>query len=214
MASPRLVGGALVVLALAVAGCDTGDGRTLRSPPPGATAPPLATSSTSSSVPAVIGPPVGSEEASALALTSPVVLGGQAIPARYTCDGEHVSPPLAWTGVPGGTVELALTVRDPDAADGDFVHWVVTGLDPALTGIGEGAVPEGAVEARNDTSEFGWFGPCPPPGETHRYVFTLFALSAPSGVGTTAGATEAIAALESTPGLTATLIASYERPTA
>lgn len=215
MASPRGAGPTVAVLfviaSVLTAGCDTGDGRTLRPPAPGATAPALPASTTATTAAAVIGPPVGSEESGALVLASPAIFEAQAIPSRYACDGENVSPPLSWSGVPAGTVELAITVRDPDAPDGDFVHWVVTGLDPLLAGIGEGALPEGAVEARNDTSEFGWFGPCPPEGSTHRYVFTLYALSVPSGVAAGADAIAAIAALEEAPAATAVLTATYGR---
>ena len=80
---------------------------------------------------------------------------------RHTCDGERLSPPLGWGQVPAGTVELAITMTDPDA--GGFVHWVVSSIDPAIVGISDGTLPEGAVEGRNDSSEFGWFPPCPPP---------------------------------------------------
>lgn len=215
MASPsrryRRAAAALAALAaLAGSGCDTGDGRDLAPPPPGATAPPLPTSSTTTSAPA-IGPAAGSE-ATALALGSPAFAEGAAIPATHSsCEGDNVSPPLSWTGVPAAAVELALVVRDPDAPDGDFVHWVVTGLSPAVSAIGAGSVPEGAVEARNDISEFGWFGPCPPPGETHRYTFTLHALGTPSAVAPGAGAAEAIAAVEAASIARATLTATFGR---
>jgi len=93
-----------------------------------------------------------------------------------------VSPPLGWTDVPAGTKALMLTVTDPDARG--FVHWVAWDLPPDGTGLAEGAsgaMPAGAVEGRNDFGRTGWGGPCPPSG-THRYVFTLTALSAPLGL--------------------------------
>jgi len=217
MASPprrsaRAAARLVALAALVAGGCDTGDGRELQHPAPGATAPPLPTSSSATSAPAA-GPAVGSESAATLALTSPAFGEGSAIPARYaSCDGDNVSPPLAWAGVPAGTVELALVVRDPDAPDGDFVHWVVTGLSPGLAAIGEGAVPDGAVEARNDTSEYGWFGPCPPAGETHRYTFTLYALGSPSGVAPGADGADAIAAVEASSMAAATLTATFGNP--
>lgn len=208
-----LVGCCALVAGGLIAGCDTDDGRTLRPPPPGATAPPLASSTTATTA-AVIGtPPVGSASGTGapvegFALTSPAFGEGGVVPDRYTCP-TNVSPPLAWAGVPPGTVELAVVVRDPDALDGEFVHWVVSGIDPASTALPEGAVPAGAVEARNDISEFGWFGPCPPEGEVHRYVFTLHSLSVPSGVAFDAGAPAAIAAIEAASAATATLTATY-----
>ena len=189
-----------------LAGCDTDDGRTLADPPPGATAPPRPTGTTSTT--AAVNPPVGSEEGS-LVLGSPAFGAGLAIPDRYGCEGDDVSPPLGWTGVPAGTVELALTMVDPDAPGGQFVHWVVAGMDPALLGLEEDDVPEGAVEARNGTSEFGWFGPCPPEGETHNYVFTLYALQQPSGVQPGTSGEDAIRQIASTPGSAAVLSGTF-----
>lgn len=205
-----LVCAAGVALA-ALAGCDTGDGRALADPPPGATAPPLPSANTSTTA-AMVNPPVGSEEVTTLVLGSPAFATGQPIPDRYACDGDNVSPPLAWSGVPDGTVELALTVVDTDAPGGQFIHWAITGLSGALTGIDEDGVPEGAVEARNDSSEFGWFGPCPPPGETHQYVFTLYALSQPSGVAAGTGGPDAVRQIAMSPGVAATLTGTYTAP--
>ena len=115
-------------------------------------------------------------------LTSPSFSDGGAIPSRYSCDGRDVSPPLAWSGVPAGTKALLLSVTDPDARG--FVHWVAWDLAPDLGALAEGAsgrLPGAAVEGRNDFGRTGWGGPCPPSG-THRYVFTLTALSAPLGL--------------------------------
>ena len=108
-------------------------------------------------------------------LGSPAFGNGDEIPARFTCAGEGMSPPLAWASMPPAA-ELALVVRDR-AADG-FVHWVVTGIDPVVQGLGEGAVPEGAVEALNDAGSVGWTAPCPPEG-VHTYTFSLHVLADP-----------------------------------
>jgi Raf kinase inhibitor-like YbhB/YbcL family protein len=97
------------------------------------------------------------------------------IPQRYTCDGENVSPPLTFTGVPAGTEELALLVEDPDAPSGTFVHWVAWGIDPAKAALAEGEAP--AATGTNGFGRRGYAGPCPPRGAPHRYVFTVFALS-------------------------------------
>jgi Raf kinase inhibitor-like YbhB/YbcL family protein len=107
---------------------------------------------------------------------------GASIPSRYSCDGRDISPPLAWSGVPARAKALLLSVTDPDARG--FVHWVAWDLVPDLGGLAEGAsgaLPGGAIEGRNDFGGIGWRGPCPPSG-THRYVFTLTALSAPLGL--------------------------------
>lgn len=194
----------LVPLALGLTGCDTDDGRALRSPAPGATAPPLATSTTAAENLGT--PPVGSGSSS-LALSSATFAEGAAMPARLSsCDGEDLSPALAWTGVPLETTELALTVIDPDAPGAPFVHWVVGGIDPSVTGFEEGGLPESAIEVRP------WTGPCPPDGETHDYVVTLYALSEPAGMTADTGVEAALGALESTPGPTATLRGTYARP--
>lgn len=118
-------------------------------------------------------PPEGPAE---LTLTSEAFDDGETIPTRYTCDGEEVSPPLEWSGVPDGASELVLLMTDPDAPSGEFVHWVVGGLDPASGGLEEGEVPTDAVEGTNDFDEQGYGAPCPPSEDTaHRYVFRLYA---------------------------------------
>lgn len=117
------------------------------------------------------------------------VAAGQAIDASYTCDGDDSSPALAWQGAPEGTGELVLVLEDPDAPGGTFTHWLVYDLTPDVTSI-PGAVPaDGAVEeptplrqGRNGFGEIGYGGPCPPGGETHRYVFRLLALDTELGL--------------------------------
>ena len=126
-----------------------------------------------------------------LTIRTPVFHEGGSIPARYTCDGEDVSPPLEWSGVPEGAKSLALTCDDPDAPSGLWVHWVVFDLPPSVTGLAEGVPPNpeisgGGRQGKNDFRKIGYGGPCPPSG-THRYVFTLYALDSPSGL--PAGAT-------------------------
>lgn len=178
----------VAVLVAATAACGD-DGRTLREPradqtttsaPPATTATSGATGggSTTTTVP--------------MQLTSPSFTDGSTIPPAYTCRGADISPPLSWVGIPAGTVELALVVRDIDADM--FTHWVVAGVSPAVGGLGEGALPPG-VEATNDFGRPGWAGPCPPSG-THNYEFLLYALAEPSGVTAGQPATDAIAAIE------------------
>jgi Raf kinase inhibitor-like YbhB/YbcL family protein len=114
--------------------------------------------------------------AAALVLTSPAFGSGGTIPARYTCDGKGVSPPLHWTAPPRGTRSLTLTVVDPDAPGGHFVHWRATGIRPASRGLRQGQ--HAPHEGQNSTGSRGWTGPCPPDGPAHRYVFTLTAVGA------------------------------------
>jgi len=112
-------------------------------------------------------------------LRSDLFADGENIPAWYTCEGEDVSPSLHWSGVPDGTVQLALTLEDPDAPGGVFVHWVAWGLAPERRGLQEGEVPAEMVQGTNSFGEVGYRGPCPPHGHgPHRYVFTLLALDA------------------------------------
>lgn len=120
----------------------------------------------------------------ALKLTSPAFQDGGDLPARYTCDGEGISPPLAIDGVPGDCQSLVLIVDDPDAPDPrnpqrTWVHWIVYNLPPDLTSVSEGTsakgLPPGAAEGLNDSGDPGYGSPCPPIGR-HRYVHTLFAL--------------------------------------
>lgn len=175
-------------LAVLATACSTGDGRTLQPPDPDQT--------TTSAPGAVLDQPSGSVTAAvAFSLTSPAFTNGEAIPARHTCTGLDVSPPLAWTSAPAAAAQLALVVRDTDAAG--FVHWIVTGIDPTGLGVDEGGVPEGAVEGLNGTGTAGWFGPCPPARTgTHTYVFALHALPARFALDPKLRATEAAKMIE------------------
>jgi hypothetical protein len=114
------------------------------------------------------------------------VADGQPIDARFTCDGDDLSPVLSWEGVPEGSRSLALALEDPDAPGATFTHWLVYRLDPRSTDLPEG-IPEeaeaaalvGLRQGENDFGDAGYGGPCPPGGEEHRYVFRLLALDAP-----------------------------------
>ena len=105
------------------------------------------------------------------------------VPAKYTCDGTDVSPPLAIEGVPENATSLALIVDDPDAPAGTWVHWVVWNIDPKTKELAEGSVPKGAQQGMNDFRKRDYGGPCPPSG-THRYFFKLYALDTLLSLGT------------------------------
>jgi Raf kinase inhibitor-like YbhB/YbcL family protein len=131
-------------------------------------------------------------------LASDAFESGDRIPIRYTCDGDDISPPLRWSGIPAEAAELALLVEDPDAPRGTFVHWLLWGLDAQkISELAEGSVPEGSREGTNGMGRTGWGGPCPPPGDSpHRYIFTLFALDKPLDLPEGASARELRDAME------------------
>ncbi len=116
------------------------------------------------------------------AVTSPAFEEGGPIPEQFTCDGEGSPPPLEWSGVPEGSAELILTLLDPDAPQGVFTHWTVYAISPDAEGLPQGRAPATAAEGINDFGDVGYGGPCPPEGESHRYIFTLAALAEPSGL--------------------------------
>lgn len=108
-------------------------------------------------------------------LTSPEFAQGKSIPAKYSCDGQDINPPLAIEGVPQEAKSLALIVDDPDAPAGTWVHWLVWNIDPSTRQIAEGSVPQGGQQGVNSWKRSDYGGPCPPSG-THRYFFRLYAL--------------------------------------
>jgi Raf kinase inhibitor-like YbhB/YbcL family protein len=99
----------------------------------------------------------------------------EAIPSRFTCDGEDVCPQLHWEDVPGGTRSFALSVTDPDAPGGTFIHWLIHDIPKDVRSIGPEELPIGTKHAKNDFGTERYGGPCPPSG-THRYYFRLYAL--------------------------------------
>lgn len=106
---------------------------------------------------------------------------GGTMPVNFSCRGS--SPPLNWRNVPEGTESVALVMDDLDFVQGVLTHWIVYDIPPEITSLAEGAsksslIPQGANEGTNQADgQVGYFGPCPPAGETHRYRFTLYALN-------------------------------------
>ena len=126
------------------------------------------------------------DAAMALTLTSPAFSHQGEIPRKYTCEGEDISPPLAWSDPPEGTQSFALIVDDPDAPDPKaprmtWVHWVLYNLPAEARKLPEGVtranLPPGTKEGQNDWKRTGYGGPCPPIGR-HRYFHKLYALDA------------------------------------
>jgi len=153
-------------------------------------------------------------------LTSPAFAAGGSIPARFTCDGDDVSPPLAWSDPPAGTKSFALIVDDPDAPDPEaprtiWVHWVVYDLPADARSLREGArtsadLPKGGRMGRNDWGKPAWGGPCPPVGR-HRYFFKLAALDVVLGDRGALTKRDLEAAIEGHVLAQAELVGTYER---
>jgi Raf kinase inhibitor-like YbhB/YbcL family protein len=188
-ASLVLVVGIVVVLAAAlVAGC--GSSSTGSSPPSGASA--------------------SAAAAGGVSVSSSAFKDGGTIPARYTCAGDNVSPPLSWSALPEGTADVAVTVVDQDAPGGTFVHWVAAGLPPRAVGLPADARPP--LEGRNDFGTVGYRGPCPPRGSApHRYRFTVYALRSPLSASRGFRLAQPEHALAAMALATGTLVATYKR---
>lgn len=124
--------------------------------------------------------PSTSKKATLRVQSSAFVEGGS-IPERYTSLGDNLSPPLSWSAPPADTSSFVLICEDPDAPGGTFDHWVAWGIPATARSLAEGASNVGDTfeQGLNDAGTTGYFGPKPPPGSPHRYVFRLFALDSP-----------------------------------
>ena len=137
-----------LLASLAATGCGGGD--TVKGPPPQAPA--------------------------TIQIMSPAIQAGGTIPVAFTCEGQDISPPIAWRHIPSGTRTLALLMEDPDAPGGTFVHWSLFDIPPAVAGIAAGRLPLGARQGKNSFGKLGYGGPCPPRGDDpHHYTFAVYA---------------------------------------
>lgn len=191
-----MIGAVLAVATLVAVGCDSGDGRTLRpptAPPPTVTAPPegpvtfptvAPPDPSPDGSPAVddtddtddtngAAPDVTLPAADVFEVFAPWRDGG-AIDDRHGCAGPDVSPALAWARTPDDAAELAISAID-ETADGT-VHWLVVGIDPAVTASPEGGIPAGAVVVANAFGELAWTGPCPAEGDEQTLRVAVHAL--------------------------------------
>ncbi len=120
---------------------------------------------------------------SRLSVTSPAFTDNGRIPAKFTADGDDMSPPLQWSGAPDGVTQYAIIVDDPDAPGGVFTHWVIYGIPGSYDHLDAGVRQEseldnGAMQGPNHMGNIGYNGPSPPKGKPHRYIFTVYALDA------------------------------------
>jgi len=124
------------------------------------------------------------EQSNNMKITSSAFQEGKEIPSKYTCEGDNISPPLQWEGIPQNTKSLALIVDDPDAPDPKapkmvWVHWVLYNLEPKSQGLSENIqsnqMPTGTIAGTTSWNNSKYGGPCPPIGR-HRYYHRLYAL--------------------------------------
>ena len=141
-------------------------------------------------------------------LTSPSFVHNGAIPARYTCDGEDVSPQIDIADIPDGTKTLVLIMDDPDAPNGTWDHWVAYDIEPVHL------IPEDVgvlgTEGLNSWKRKGYGGPCPPSG-THRYFFMVLALDTTLGLDGGANKATVLAAADGHVLEEAVLMGTYAR---
>ncbi len=114
-------------------------------------------------------------------LSSPAFADNEAIPDKYSGKDTNYSPPLNWYEVPKRTKTFVLIVEDPDAPMGTFTHWLAYNIPGKTTRLDENVakeevLPDGTRQLKNDAGRIGYFGPLPPPGKVHHYIFTLYAL--------------------------------------
>ena len=145
--------------------------------------------------------PVRPADSSALAIRSSAFISETAIAPEYSCADADQSPPLTWSGVPGGTKSFALIVADSDAPSGTFIHWVIYNLPESARGLPPATaktetLATGGVQGANSFRQIGYNGPCPPRGPAHHYHFKLYALDIVLNLkpGANADAVEAAAA--------------------
>ena len=118
-----------------------------------------------------------------LVVLCPTFADGAPMPVKYTDDGDNVSPPLRWTGIPESTRSITVICDDPDAPGGAWVHWILFNIPATETGLEEGIpeaekLPNGARHGLNDFGRPGYGGPAPPSGKVHHYRFRVYALDA------------------------------------
>ncbi len=185
-AYPDPVFGRLFLLSCAIvfAVACSDDGRSLQSPPSGATIAERAPDTTATTTP----PPTTPTPAPMMQLISPGFASGAQLPAQYTCTGGSQRPALSWLDVPAGTVELAVVVRRIDDQE---ILWVATGIDPALPGLDSVPIETPAIEHVRADGESTWIGPCPDDPTVQTYEWVLYALASPAGLTEAATADEA-----------------------
>jgi len=117
----------------------------------------------------------------AFSLQAASLVTGSVLPDLYTCKGASISPAVSWDGIPPGTKSLVLVLDDPDALNGRFTHWIIYNIPPNSGELAQAqpnakVLTNGAQQGSTSAGSRGYYAPCPPIGETHRYVFHLYAV--------------------------------------
>ena len=168
-----------------VTACSTDDGREMKPPTDAQIASTQTTAPPSTTVAGASVDTVGDIDDGAIdATTTDIVMeltapwaDGATVAEPYRCGSAKDSPAVTWTDIPADAKALALVLLDEDKPE--VVHWVVANISPTATGLPDGVVDSAAndlIQATNERGEIGYFGPCPPSGETHEYSLTLYAL--------------------------------------
>ena len=179
------------------------DGREMQAP----TQQQIAAITTATTLPPAIDEGSG-DQSTAMSVNGPWV-NGTAIDARYTCDGNGVAPPLAWTKGPEGTQAYGIVIRDNDSQN--FIHWAAVNLDPSTTSIGEGSLPNGTFLAINSSGKPKYAPPCPPAGSSHSFTVTVYALDSLIAVTPTSSAAKVLADMDASVLEVATTDFTYSR---
>ena len=116
-----------------------------------------------------------------MTISSPAFQDGDRIPVKYSCKGLNISPPLQWANAPQDTKSYVVILEDPDTSRGTLTHWIIFNISPDSNNLPEG-VPTLTgnqttfSQGNNSFGKTGYDGPCPPSGQSHRYIFSLYAL--------------------------------------
>jgi len=116
-----------------------------------------------------------------MTISSPAFQDGAKIPVKYTCKGQSISPTLQWANAPQGAKSYALILEDPDTSSGTLTHWIIFNISPDSNNLPEGVPTQTGnqttfSQGNNSFGKTGYDGPCPPSGQSHRYIFSLYAL--------------------------------------
>jgi len=153
-----------------------------------------------------------------LVISSPDFTNGSVMPAKFTCKGNNVSPEIDWSGAPVNTKSYALVMVDSDAPGGTFTHWIVYDMPKSMillpTHMSDLAtIIGGTKQGTNDFGKIGYSGPCPPAGETHSYVITIYALDANLDLDPAVDVTRLIEVMEPRILELASMTVTYSTPT-